>query len=108
MEWRTVAEKPRPTYAPAVSSAEELQIDLFDPDTEPHSKRNGRSRWIRFVVLELVALGVLIPSGWLTLARVQPDPGMVLLLNILTISAAAAVAIIPIIFFAIAPALSRR
>jgi hypothetical protein len=60
------------------------------------------------VILELIALGALIFSGWLTLAHVYPDPSMVVLLNILTISAAAAVAIIPIIFFAIAPALSRH
>ena len=108
VERKNLTDKPPPTYAPAVSFAEEMQIDLFDPDTEAHSKRNRRSRWIRFVMLELLALSVLIPSGWLTLARVYTDPGMILLLNILTISAAGAVAIIPIIFFAIAPALSRH
>jgi hypothetical protein len=108
VERRNLTEKPRPTYAPAVSSVEELQIDLFDPDPELQSKPNRRSPWIRFVILELIALAILILSGWLTLARVHPAPSMVVLLNILTISAAAAVAIIPIIFFAIAPALSRR
>lgn len=108
VERKNLTEKPRPTCAPAVSFAEELQIDLFDPDPEPQSKPNRRSRWIRFVILELVAVSVLIPSGWLTLACVYTDPSMILLLNILTISAAAGVAIIPIIFFAIAPALSRH
>jgi hypothetical protein len=87
---------------PAVSHIEELQIDLFDRDSESSSKGSPHSRWIRFVVLELIALCVLIPSGWLTLQRVLTDPGTLLLLNILTISAAAAVAIIPIVVFAIA------
>jgi hypothetical protein len=105
-------EKDRPKETVPVTSAvsyvEELQIDLFEPDPELSSNRSPHSRWIRFVVLELIALCVLIPSGWLTLARVLTDPSTVLLLNILTISAAAAVAIIPIVVFAIAPALSRH
>jgi hypothetical protein len=69
--------------------------------------RRRRSKVIGFIIAEASAIGVLLLSGtfdlWLRLA----DPALALSMNIATIAAAVAVAMIPIIFFAIAPILPR-
>jgi hypothetical protein len=62
---------------------------------------------IGFVIAEGTAICLLIVAGTLALLLRQADPTLALSINIVTIAAAAAVAIIPIIFFAIAPVLPR-
>jgi hypothetical protein len=67
-----------------------------------------RSRVIGFIITETSALGVLFLAGAFTLSPARLNgSALTISLNIVTIAAAAAVAIIPIIFFAIAPILPR-
>ncbi len=66
-----------------------------------------RSKVIGFVITEASAIGVLFLAGSLALSVRLSDSTLALLVNILTIAAAAAVAIIPIIFFAVPPILPR-
>jgi hypothetical protein len=64
------------------------------------------SKVIGFVITAASAIGILLLVGSLALSVRLSDSTLALLVNILTI-AAAAVAIIPIIFFAVAPILPR-
>jgi hypothetical protein len=64
-----------------------------------------RSKLIGFIIAEASAIGLLLIAGAFAVLLRQPDPALALLINIATIAAAVAVAIIPIIFFAIAPVL---
>lgn len=63
---------------------------------------------IGFFIAEASAIGLLLLVGSLALTVRLSDSTLTLLINIVTIVAAAAVAIIPIIFFAIAPVLPGR
>lgn len=64
-----------------------------------------RSKLIGFFIAEAVAIGLLLIVGTFAVLLRKPDPTVALSINIATIAAAVAVAIIPIIFFAIAPVL---
>ena len=66
-----------------------------------------RAKLIGFLITEASAIGVLLLSGALALSIKPADPTLALLINVLTILAGAAVAMVPIIFFAIAPILPR-
>jgi len=66
-----------------------------------------RAKLIGFIIAEASAIGVLLLSGTLALSMKPADPTLALLITVLTIVAGAAVAMIPIIFFAIAPILPR-
>ena len=66
-----------------------------------------RAKLIGFLITEASAIGVLLLFGALALSIKPADPTLALLINVLTILAGAAVAMIPIIFFAIAPILPR-
>ena len=59
-----------------------------------------RGKFISFVISEALALGVLLPALVFGLVRPFSNPALVLSMNVLIISAAAGVAIIPIIFYA--------
>ncbi len=67
-----------------------------------------RSKVIGFIVAETVALGVLLIAGSFAVWGRWSDSPLALSINILTIVAAVAVAIIPIAFFAITPILPGR
>ena len=69
--------------------------------------QHRRSKLIGFIVTEAVAIGLLFIAGTFAVLLREPDPTLAWSINIATIVAAAAVAIIPIIFFAIAPVLPR-
>ncbi|PYL06814.1 MAG: hypothetical protein DME34_08140 [Verrucomicrobia bacterium] len=79
------------------------------------SDQNGKSEFgrrhhrkvIAFIITEALAIGVLFLAGSFALWPRPADSTLSLPLNIATIAAAAAVALIPIIFFAIAPVLPR-
>jgi hypothetical protein len=77
-----------------------------DQNEESEFLRRRRSKFIGFIVTEASAIGVLLLSGAFALSRLA-DPIVALSLNIVTIAAAAAVAMIPIVFFAISPILPR-
>ena len=60
---------------------------------------------IGFIIAESSAIGLLLLIGAIALFARLTDSTLTLSINILTIVAAAAVALIPILFFAIAPVL---
>jgi hypothetical protein len=66
-----------------------------------------RSKVIGFIIAETSAIGLLFLAGLFAVSFRLTDATLVLSINILTITAAAAVAIIQIIFFAVAPVLPR-
>ncbi len=66
-----------------------------------------RSKVIGFIIAEASAIGLLLLAGSFAVSFRLTDPTLALLVNGVTIAAAAAVAIIPIVFFAVAPILPR-
>lgn len=74
---------------------------------EAHLNERRRGKFIAFMIAEASALGVLLPSLVLGLLRGFGNPMLAWSMNVLTITAAAAVAIIPIVFYAIAPIIPR-
>ncbi len=66
-----------------------------------------RNKVVAFIITEASAVGILLVAGTFAVLFKKVDPTVALSINIATIAAAAAVAIIPIIFFAIAPVLPR-
>ena len=66
-----------------------------------------RSKVMGFLLAESVAIGVFFLAGAVALSLKPTDPTLLLSIDILTIVAASAVAIIPILFFAIRPILPR-
>jgi len=66
-----------------------------------------RSKLINFLIAEASAIGLLVLLGAIALSLKPTDPTLAWSINIVTIAAAAAVALIPILFFAIAPVLPR-
>jgi hypothetical protein len=79
---------------------------MSDQSEETEFLQRRRSKLIGFIITEASAIGVLLLSGAFALSRLA-DPTLALSLNIVTIAAAAAVAMIPIVFFAISPILPR-
>lgn len=74
----------------------------------PYPGRRRRRRFARFFLLEFLAIAVFVPSAGVGLSHELGNPILVVLMNILTMAAAAAIAIIPIVLFAIGPAFSRE
>ena len=68
----------------------------------------GRSKLIGFIITEASAMALLLLAGIFAVSVKPADPTLVLPINIVTIVAAAAVAIIPIAFFGITPILPGR
>ena len=67
-----------------------------------------RSKVIGFIIAEASAIGLLLLAGSFAVSFRLTDATLALLVNCLTIVAAAAVTIIPIAFFAVAPILPGR
>ena len=67
-----------------------------------------RSKIVGFIIAEASAIGLLLLAGSFAVSFRLTDATLALLINGLTIVAAAAVAIIPIAFFAVAPILPGR
>ena len=67
-----------------------------------------RSKVIGFIIAEASAIGLLLLAGSFAVSFRLTDATLALLVNGVTIIAAAAVAIIPIVFFAVAPLLPGR
>jgi hypothetical protein len=66
-----------------------------------------RTKVIGFIIAESVAVGVLLIAGSFAVLGRWSDSALAWSINIVTIGAAAAVAIIPMVFFAVAPILPR-
>ena len=71
-------------------------------------RRRRRSKVIGFIITEASVIGVLFLAGSFAVSSRLTESTLALLVNIATIVAAAAVAIIPIAFFAVAPILPGR
>jgi len=67
-----------------------------------------RSKVVGFIIAEASAIGLLLLAGSFAVSFRLTDATLALLVNGVTIAAAAAVAIIPIAFFAVAPVLPGR
>ncbi len=67
-----------------------------------------RSKVVGFIIAEASAIGLLLLAGSFAVSFRLTDATLALLVNCLTIVAAAAVTIIPIAFFAVAPILPGR
>jgi hypothetical protein len=67
-----------------------------------------RSKVIGFIIAEASAIGLLLLAGSFAVSFRLTDATLASLVNGVTIVAAAAVAIIPIAFFAVAPILPGR
>jgi len=67
-----------------------------------------RNKVVGFIIAEASAIGLLLVFGTFAVSLKPTDPTLALSINIVTIIAAAAVAIIPIIYFAVAPVLPRE
>jgi hypothetical protein len=99
---------PRP--APVVPTTVNREFDFNAPAeemNEPATKSRRSSKLRRFVFCESIVIGALIPLAILGFSRVFTNSAVVLLLDLLTIAAAVTSAVIPILFFAVAPTLPR-
>ena len=96
---------PRPVMPASVRVNQEF--DFETPVEAYPAKGRRRSKFARFIICEGATLAVLLPLAILGFCRVFSDPILVLLINILTIAAAVTAALIPILFFALAPTLPR-
>jgi hypothetical protein len=67
-----------------------------------------RNKFVGFVISEAVAISVLLIAGTFAVWLKPANLDVALSINIATIVAAAAVALIPIIYFAIAPVLPNE
>jgi hypothetical protein len=81
------------------------QAPLSDQNAKSGLLLRRRNKVIGFLIAEASAIGLLLLVGSLALTLRITDSTLVLSINVLTIAAGAAVAIIPIIFFAVAPVL---
>ena len=102
--------QPRPVpHAPAPTPPAMPQADFFEMFAESNQTVVGKTRrsekMRRFIVCESISVGVLLPLAAIGLFFHPENPGLHWILNILTISAAVATALIPIIFFAATPTL---
>jgi hypothetical protein len=107
---RAEATARRPMEPPArfVQSSEECNYDERLPNAILYLAERRRQKLIRFIVAELFAIGWFALSAWISLSKVIPNPNAVSIANGLTIVSAAAVVLIPIVLFAIAPAFARK
>jgi hypothetical protein len=83
------------------------QAPMSDQNAKSGLLLRRRNKVIGFLIAEASAIGLLLLVGSLALSVRLSNSTLTLLINTVTIVAAAAVAIIPIAFFAVAPVLPR-
>lgn len=93
-------------YGAPVSSAVAHAAEISPGQSDAVSPR--RAKLLRFIAFELLAIGALAGSASLVSSRRFADPAILSMLNVTTLVAAAAVALIPIVMFAFAPTLPGR
>jgi hypothetical protein len=81
------------------------QAPMSDQNAKSGLLLRRRNKVVGFLIAEASAIGLLLLVGSFALSVRMSDSALTLLVNLVTIAAAAAVAIIPIVFFAIAPVL---
>jgi len=64
-----------------------------------------RNKFVGFIITEAAAICLLVVAGAFAVSLKRGDPTLAVCVNVTTIIAAAAVALIPILYFAIAPVL---
>ena len=79
------------------------KIDMSQETDQAQLNARRRAKFTAFVISESAALAILLPLLVLGTLRRFSDPALSTSLNVLTIAAAAAVAIIPILFYALTP-----
>ena len=82
-----------------------LRVLETNPPDQASSRR--RNKFVGFVVAETVALVVLLGAGTFVVSARPVDSTVVTALNVVMFAAAASLAAIPILFFALAPILPR-
>ena len=92
--------------AVSTRSTSNAQMEMFS-EREARSSKPRRGKFLRLMIAEAIALAVLLPSATLVLTRYLTDPTLILITNIVAISAAITAALIPIVLFAIAPTIPR-
>jgi hypothetical protein len=111
---RVPASSPRPNVpvapvpaasAPAIPAEEQIEFELSD--VAPSYPRRWSRKRVRFLVCEGIAIAALMLFAILGLLRTFSGRSAGLYINILTIAAAVAATLIPILFFAIGPTLPR-
>jgi hypothetical protein len=80
-------------------------VPLSDQKAKSGLLLHHRNKVVGFFIAEAVAIGLLLVTGAFALLLKPADPTFAWSINIATIAAAVAVALIPIIYFAIAPVL---
>ena len=100
------ASLPKPRPAP-VSNGQADFFEMFAEDNQGGAamKHRRQMKFRRFVVYESAALAVLLPLVILGLTLNVDAPALRWVMNILTIAAAVAAAVIPIVFYAFTPTL---
>jgi hypothetical protein len=73
----------------------------------PNLQRDRRIKFIRFIICQTVAFSVVFGSIALGISQHFTDESLIWTFKLLTISAAVATAVIPILFFALPPTLPR-
>ena len=73
----------------------------------PEVQRARRLKFVRFIIWQVAALSVVAGSVALGISQHFTDESLTLVFKLLTISAAVAAAIIPIIFYALPPIIPR-
>ena len=76
------------------------------PDQNNFRQRR-RSKFIGFIIAEASALGLLLLTGTVVMSSRVVDSTLLAAINVVLIVTAAAVAAIPILFFALSPILPR-
>jgi hypothetical protein len=86
-----------------------LTMLLTPPESHvcPNLQRDRRIKFIRFMICQTVALSVVFGSGALGISQHFTDESLILTFKLLTIGAAVATAVIPILFYALPPTLPR-
>jgi hypothetical protein len=98
---------PKSARQEAAPAVDEFQFDLFPEKTHRRNNRPHRGKLLRFFLFEGLAALVLAPCAVLIFLRYLTDPTLIMVTNIAAIASAIALAIIPIVFFAIGPTLPR-
>jgi len=78
------------------------------PSLESDASRRHRRKVIGFIIAEASAIGLLLLTGTIAVLVRITDAILAMSINIVTIAAAAAVALIPIILFGITPVIPPR
>src|SRR6266404_3942730 len=106
---RVQAPMPVRQNARPVAAAPNPQADFFEAFAQSGetavSKRRRKAKMRRFLFCESIAVGVLLPLAILGLAFHPENTALRWIMNISTIAAAVAAALIPILFFALTPTL---